>query len=145
MKITVTINIPIISFLEKNGWKFTLSLSIWTLIGLDDPDEWSDKIWIILRNEIKNGKIKCSEKNRVKVGTFTENPPQIHSTMVFPQNGIADIKFVITVAAQNDICPHGRTYPINAVAIKINKIIIPTFHVVFILKDFIRRFFEIWK
>jgi hypothetical protein len=24
---------------------------------------------------------------------------------------------VITVAPQNDICPHGKTYPINAVAI----------------------------
>jgi hypothetical protein len=26
-----------------------------------------------------------------------------------PKYGIADNKFVITVAPQNDICPHGRT------------------------------------
>jgi hypothetical protein len=37
--------------------------------------------------------------------------------------GIAENKFVITVAPQNLICPQGRTYPINAVAIvKINRI-----------------------
>jgi hypothetical protein len=36
---------------------------------------------------------------------------------------MAENKLVITVAPQNLICPHGRTYPINAVAIvKINKI-----------------------
>jgi len=31
--------------------------------------------------------------------------------------GMADTKFVITVAPQNLICPQGSTYPINAVAI----------------------------
>jgi hypothetical protein len=42
---------------------------------------------------------------------------------------MAENKFVITVAPQNLICPHGRTYPINAVAIvAINKIT-PIFHV----------------
>jgi hypothetical protein len=35
---------------------------------------------------------------------------------------------VITVAPQN-ICPHGRTYPINAVAIVRNRITTPTDHV----------------
>jgi len=43
--------------------------------------------------------------------------------------GIAEIKLVITVAPQNDICPHGNTYPKNAVAIKINKIPTPDPHV----------------
>jgi len=33
---------------------------------------------------------------------------------------MADKKFVITVAPQKDICPHGNTYPIKAVTI-INK------------------------
>jgi hypothetical protein len=43
--------------------------------------------------------------------------------------GIAENRLVITVAPQNLICPHGRTYPINAVAIvnKNNKT--PMFHV----------------
>jgi hypothetical protein len=47
----------------------------------------------------------------------TAKPPQIHSTRVFPQTGRAEKKLVITVAAQKLICPHGRTYPRNAVAI----------------------------
>lgn len=38
------------------------------------------KIWIKVKNIIKNGKIKCKQKNRVNVGLFTENPPQIHCT-----------------------------------------------------------------
>ena len=52
-----------------------------------------------------------------------ENPPQIHSTIDVPIYGLVETKLVITVAPQNDICPHGRTYPIKAVAIvNINQI-----------------------
>lgn len=36
---------------------------------------------------------------------------------------------MITVAPQNDICPQGRTYPMNAVAIVANNKMIPMFHV----------------
>jgi hypothetical protein len=36
---------------------------------------------------------------------------------------------VITVAAQNLICPHGRTYPKKAVSITRRRIIIPESHV----------------
>jgi hypothetical protein len=43
--------------------------------------------------------------------------------------GIAENRLVITVAPQNLIWPHGRTYPVNAVAIvKINNTT-PIFHV----------------
>jgi hypothetical protein len=42
---------------------------------------------------------------------------------------MADNKLVITVAPQKDICPHGRTYPINAAPITTNNIITPTFQV----------------
>jgi hypothetical protein len=38
---------------------------------------------------------------------------------------MADRRFVITVAPQNDICPHGRTYPIKAVPITTNSMITP--------------------
>lgn len=31
-----------------------------------------------------NGRRKCRVKNRVKVGLSTENPPQAHSTKVWP-------------------------------------------------------------
>lgn len=36
--------------------------------------------------------------------------------MSCPTTGIAANKLVITVAPQNDICPQGKIYPINAVA-----------------------------
>lgn len=39
---------------------------------------------------------------------------------------MAENKFVITVAPQNDICPQGNTYPKNAVAITKSKIVTPT-------------------
>lgn len=75
--------------------------------------------------------MKCREKNRIRVGCLTENPPHIHSTRVFPKYGIAEKMLVITVAPQNDICPHGRTYPRNAVAISATRIVIPDIHVCF--------------
>ena len=56
-----------------------------------------------------NGKIKKKKKNRVRVALSTENPPQIHSTRFVPIYGIAERRLVITVAPQNDICPHGKT------------------------------------
>lgn len=56
-----------------------------------------------------NGRMKWNVKNRVRVTLVTAKPPQTHSTKVFPQIGMAEKKFVITVAAQKLICPHGRT------------------------------------
>lgn len=49
--------------------------------------------------------------------------------MLVPMYGIADSKFVITVAPQNDICPHGSTYPIKAVAMIMNSSAMPIFQV----------------
>lgn len=79
--------------------------------------------------EIMKGSKKWKAKNRVRVALSTEKPPQIHSTRFVPIYGIADNKLVITVAPQKDICPHGRTYPIKAVAITANSKRTPTFHV----------------
>jgi len=59
----------------------------------------------------------------------TANPPHNHSTSVFPIYGIAENRLVITVAPQNLIWPHGRTYPINAVAIARINNTTPRFHV----------------
>jgi len=72
--------------------------------------------------------MKCNEKNRFRVGLDTEGPPQIHVTNSLPTIGIAVSTPVITVAPQNDICPHGSTYPRNAVAIVINIRMIPVVH-----------------
>jgi len=74
-------------------------------------------------------------KNRFNVACPTENPPHNHWTIKFPINGMAETRFVITVAPQKDICPHGRTYPIKAVPIKMKRIEIPDIQVSFLLKD----------
>ena len=58
---------------------------------------------------IRNGRRKRRAKNRVSVGLSTENPPQAHSTRVWPMYGIAENKSLMTVAPQNDICPQGST------------------------------------
>ena len=76
-----------------------------------------------------NGKRKWNVKNRVNVALSTANPPHNHCTKSMPTYGIADAKFVITVAPQKDICPHGNTYPKNAVPITKNIIITPIDHV----------------
>jgi hypothetical protein len=76
-----------------------------------------------------NGSTKWMAKNRFSVALSTANPPHIHSTRVLPMYGIAENRFVITVAPQNLICPQGSTYPINAVAIVKIKRITPMFQV----------------
>jgi len=53
----------------------------------------------------------------------------------FSTCGIADRRFVITVAPQNDICPYSRTNPMNAVAMAKNRITTPTHHVCIKLYD----------
>lgn len=68
-----------------------------------------------------------------------ENPPHNHSTIVAPTYGIADSKFVITVAPQKDICPHGNTYPRKAVAISNKRINIPETQVFVSLYELITK------
>lgn len=63
------------------------------------------------------GTIKWKVKKRVKVALFTANPPQSQRTKSGPKYGKAEKRLVITVAPQNLICPHGRTYPRKAAAI----------------------------
>ena len=82
-----------------------------------------------------NGRRKWKVKNRFNVALSTANPPHTHCTMSIPKYGTADNRLVITVAPQNDICPHGSTYPINAAPIVKNRIITPTVHVYLNLYD----------
>lgn len=99
-------------------------------VGLDEP-VWCNIIkWIITNAAINNGRRKCSEKKRFSVGWETEKFPHNHWVTVVPKYGIAEIIDVITVAPQNDICPHGRTYPINAAPIDANKITTPELHTI---------------
>jgi hypothetical protein len=54
-------------------------------IGLEDPVSCKKVIWIII-NIIKiKGRIKCKEKNRIKVALSTENPPHSHKVILLPQ------------------------------------------------------------
>jgi len=69
------------------------------------------------------------------VGFSTENPPHNQKTKISPIKGIAESKFVITVAPQKDIWPQGRTYPINAAPIINNKIITPIIQTTFNLYE----------
>lgn len=49
------------------------------------------------------------QKKKDKVALFKLNPPQTQYTILPPKTGMAEIKFVITVAPHKDICPQGRT------------------------------------
>jgi len=94
-----------------------------------DPVWCSDVKWKMIKFINRNGNRKCRVKNRDRVAWLTENPPHNHSTRVGPKYGIADIRLVMTVAPQNDICPHGRTYPRKAVLIRVTIISSPDNHV----------------
>jgi len=131
--IIIIIMIEYRSLIENIGWKEILSLFMLVADGFEDPDLWSVNKWIITMNEIINGKIKWNEKNRFRVGLDTEKFPHNHITIFFPMNGITDNRFVITVVPQNDIWPQGRTYPTNAVIIRISKMDDPDIHVSLIL------------
>jgi len=116
------------SFMEKNGWNWILSVFEFIPVGLFEPVICSLIRWMITIPARIIGVIKWRVKNRERVAWLIENPPQIHSTKDFPKYGIAEIKFVITVAPQNDIWPHGRTYPKNATIIIISRINTPEPH-----------------
>jgi len=72
-----------------------------------------------------------SEKRRIelKLGCLRKILLRFIVPVFPPKYGIADIRFVMTVAPQKDICPHGRTYPTNAVTITKRRRTIPVFHV----------------
>lgn len=121
----------------KYGEKVILSKFLLIPNGLLDPVICKKNKWIKVNKIIIKGKIKWIEKNRVNVGLLIENPPQIQITIEFPRYGIAERRFVITVAPQNDICPHGNTYPTKAVIIVNNNNNTPIIHVILKLKEFI--------
>ena len=98
-------------------------------VGLLDPVSERKSKWTVASAVMINGRIKWKAKNRVRVALSIEKPPQIHLTRFVPMYGIAERRLVMTVAPQNDICLHGKTYPTNAVAITVNRRITPMFRV----------------
>lgn len=131
----MVIKTPRISFNEKNGWNGLLSKFDFNPVGLLDPVWCKNNKWTMTKATIKKGNKKWNVKNRVKVGLSIANPPQTHWTKNVPKYGIADRRFVITVAPQKDICPHGRTYPTKAVNIVSSKMITPIFQVFISLNE----------
>jgi len=99
----------VMSFVVIRGWKFILSMFVFIEKGFEDPFSCSSIKWTIIIIIMIIGRRKCREKKRFRVGWDTDSPPQIHVTISFPIIGIAEMVPVITVAPQNDICPHGRT------------------------------------
>lgn len=69
---------------------------------------------------------KCRVKNILSVCSPTLYPPQISVTTELPITGITLKKLVMTAAAQNDISPHGDTYPRKEVAISKSQSMNPT-------------------
>lgn len=100
---------PKMSLMEKYGWNGILSQSDTIPRGLFEPVSWRKVRWTSVIPAIRKGRRKWRAKNRVRVGLSTENPPHAHSTKVCPIYGRAENRLVMTVAPQNDICPHGRT------------------------------------
>jgi hypothetical protein len=126
----VTTTMGIRSFVKNIGLNLILSMLVFVPVGFEDPLSCSAIKWMITIAAIAIGRMKCSEKNRFRVGCDTEKFPHIHSTNIFPIIGIAEKMFVITVAPQKDICPHGNTYPRNAAAIVITINIVPDDHTI---------------
>ena len=76
---------PTMSLEEKKGWKEILSVLELIPEGFEEPVSWRNTKWKTTKAKIMKGNKKWKEKKRVKVGLSTENPPQIHSTKVFPK------------------------------------------------------------
>ena len=96
---------PKTSFQRKKGSNFTLSKSILVPKGLPEPlsckkNKWSTDIAPIIK-----GNKKWRAKKRVRVALSTEKPPHSQKTISEPTYGIAEKRFVITVAPQKDIWP----------------------------------------
>lgn len=77
--------------------------------GLEEPVKCSENMCTITITTIIIGSKKCKQKKNMIVILLTLKPPHTHITIVVPSTGITEKNFVITVAAQKDICPQGNT------------------------------------
>lgn len=71
---------PMKSLIEKYGLNEILFIFLLIPNGLLDPLKCKKNKCIIVIAIIIKGNKKWIQKNRVKVGFLTENPPQIHCT-----------------------------------------------------------------
>lgn len=133
------------SFREKKFLKEILSLLELRFRFLDEPIWWRRDMWMIAMAARTNGRMKWMEKKRLRVGFSTLNLPHSQKVSFSPMIGTVDRRFVITVAPHKDIWPHGSTYPMNAVAIRIIKIENPDAHVWVFLNELFIRLRKMWR
>jgi hypothetical protein len=69
-------------------------------MGFVEPALCNTKIWTKDTAAIMKGKTKCKLKNLFNVALSIANPPHNHIAMLSPTKGIAEAKFVMTVAPQ---------------------------------------------
>ena len=79
--------------------------SLFIPVGFEDSVECKKHKWIKINNIMINGRIKWKDKKRFGIELLIENPSQIYIINIFPICGMFDIRLVITVAPQKDICP----------------------------------------
>jgi hypothetical protein len=120
---------PTMSLVVKCGWNGILSVSLFGPNGLLDPVWCRNSKCIISNATIMNSIWKWS----VKFVLVWRCLLQIHLILIgldsVVRKGTADNRFVIPVAPQNDICPHGNKYPRNTVGIVANRFTTPIDHV----------------
>jgi len=100
---------PKTSFQRKKGSNFTLSKSLLVPKGLPEPLSCKKNKWSTDMAPIIKVNKKWRAKKRVRVALSTEKPPHSQKTISEPTYGMVEKRFVITVAPQKDIWPHGNT------------------------------------
>ena len=75
------------------------------------------------------------DRNRLIKITLILKFPQMILIIFIPMFGMAEMKLVITIIAQYDICLHTNEYPINDSNIIIINIINPDNHILYIKND----------
>lgn len=88
------------SFDNWIGFKFIKSILLLIPSGLLDLNLWRNIKWIKIINNIKKGKKKWIEKNRLIRILLILKFPQSHERIISPIYGIDAIKLVITIIAQ---------------------------------------------
>jgi len=105
------------SFLKKNLLKERVQEKSFSFEGELLPLECNPVKCKTIKIRSKKGRRKCREKKVFIVSVLTVKLPHTHLTTVSPTTGSTVTKLVITLAPQNDICPHGSTYPKNEIPI----------------------------
>lgn len=109
------------------------------------PPLWSSSKCNIIITNISIGSKKWRVKNSFNIESLIKYLPQSQRTKVFPNKGMTVKRLVITVAAQQDIFPIGRTYPIKATIIATNSKSTPKTQIVESEYLLWKKAFNMWR